>query len=203
MTVTTQFESIRLARRSDFQIIHEIITASFQQDPQLNWLLEFSSHKNKLSILARYIIEDGFNNGQIYITNDNQGIAIWKTQRKGRFSWKQIALDLDFLFKMGIRCSIRNLMSIENTNQHFPKIGPFYYLYILAVHPLAQGKGLASQLMNPVVERCNNLHIPIFLETGNRRNVDIYKRKGFQLTDIIPHGIHKTYYMRTSAIRSN
>lgn len=196
MAFKKQFGDLRLAERKDFPIIHEIITRSFQADPHLNWLLEFSPRKDKLSVLVRYVIEEAFSHGYIYMTKDNLGVAIWKTNSKEKFSFELVRRNLSFLFKMGIKCVVRNLKSLEDTNRHFPKDSDFYYLCMIGVHPQAQGKGLASKLMNPVIEMCNNLQIPIFLETGNEKNVELYTKKGFRLTDTISRGSLNTYYMK-------
>lgn len=191
-----EFDSLRLAKRKDFSVIHEILIASFQADPHVNWLLEFSSHKDKLSVLVSYVIEESLSYGHIYITEDNLGVAIWKTNKKEKFSFELLKRDVSFLFKMGIKCVVRNLKSLRDTNKHFPNDDDFYYLCMLGVHPQAQGKGLASKLMNPVIDMCRKLQIPVFLETGNERNVELYKKKGFILTDTIPRSSLNMYYMK-------
>ncbi len=192
-----EFDNLRLAKRNDFQIIHKILTTSFQADPHVNWLLESSTHKNKLSILVSYVIEEYFSHGHIYITDDDLGVAIWKTNKKEKFSFGQLKRDVSFLINMGIKCVIRNLKSLRDTNKHFPNDRDYYYLCMIGVHPQAQGNGLASKLMKPVIDMCNKLQTPIFLETGNEKNVEIYKKKGFRLTDIISRGSLNTYYMKS------
>ena len=44
--------------------------------------------------------------------------------------------------------------------------------------------------MNPMIQRMKEKSIPVFLETANPRNVDIYKKKGFKIFETLPIGDH-------------
>jgi ribosomal protein S18 acetylase RimI-like enzyme len=70
---------------------------------------------------------------------------------------------------------------------------------MIGVLPEAQGKGLASALMNPMIQRMKEKSIPLFLETANRRNVDIYKKKGFQIFETLTIGDRNLVLMSTES----
>jgi predicted acetyltransferase len=59
-----------------------------------------------------------------------------------------------------------------------------------------QGKGLASALMNPMIEDMKKKSIPVHLETANPDNVEIYKKKGFNIFHKIKLGNNTFYWMR-------
>ena len=128
----------------------------------------------------------------------NKLIIMWKNEAKERFTWNFIRRNLVFLFKMGIPCVIRNLKSKADSSRQFPKRQKYWYLYTIGVLPEAQGKGLASRLMNPVIEICKKLKTPLFLETANTHNVEIYRKKGFVVTETLAHNATKIFYMRHS-----
>ncbi|UCB43991.1 MAG: GNAT family N-acetyltransferase, partial [Dehalococcoidales bacterium] len=67
-------------------------------------------------------------------------------------------------------------------------LGPHWYLHIIGVDPAYQGQGLASRLVRPVMERIDREQMPCFVETHSGKNVDIYRRFGFEVAmeDKIP-----------------
>ena len=56
-----------------------------------------------------------------------------------------------------------------------------WYLAFLGVDPSAQGRGVAGQLLAPVLDRLDAERLPAFLETGQPRNVGYYRRFGFEV----------------------
>jgi len=82
------------------------------------------------------------------------------------------------------------------SHKHFPTNSKFYYLYMIGVLNEVQGNGLASKLMNPILKYCNSENIPVFLETANPRNVEIYKKKGFVIIDTFNEENISINYMR-------
>jgi GNAT superfamily N-acetyltransferase len=57
----------------------------------------------------------------------------------------------------------------------------FLYLWFIGVLPEGRGKGVASQLLDPVLEECKKQCLPVYLQTANAKNVPIYERKGFRV----------------------
>jgi ribosomal protein S18 acetylase RimI-like enzyme len=70
---------------------------------------------------------------------------------------------------------------------------------MIGVLPEAQGKGLASALMNPMIQRMKEKSITVFLETANQRNVDIYKKKGFKIFETLTIGDRNLVLMSTES----
>ena len=56
-----------------------------------------------------------------------------------------------------------------------------WYLYNLSVKQSAQGKGIASKLVKPMLKFCDQENISCYLETNKASNVDLYKHYGFEL----------------------
>ena len=49
--------------------------------------------------------------------------------------------------------------------------------------------------MNPMIQRMTERAIPVFLETANLRNVDIYKKKGFKTFETLAIGDRNLFLM--------
>jgi len=62
---------------------------------------------------------------------------------------------------------------------------PHYYLQGLGTDPSAQGKGLASAALAPVLARADDEQVPSYLESTKERNLPLYERHGFAVTGTI------------------
>ena len=51
---------------------------------------------------------------------------------------------------------------------------------ILGVEPDAQGQGLGSQVLRPMLDRCDSEGVPAYLESSKATNVPFYERHGFR-----------------------
>lgn len=192
----TTFTGIRPATSADRQAVIAIISSSFQGDPCFAWLLAPANHPEKVRILTTYLVDETFAKGQVYITDDRMGAALWHTNKAEPMSWSYVKRNLSLLGQLGIG-SIRRCLRMQHyKDNHFPTEGPYAYLACIGVLPQAQGKGLASRLLTPVLHQYTAQHIPVFLETANATNVGIYKQKGFSLTDTVKEDDLSIYFMR-------
>lgn len=64
---------------------------------------------------------------------------------------------------------------------------PHWYLAILGTEPAAQGRGVGSALMRPLLDRCDEDNIGAYLESSKEANIDFYARHGFKV--IGEHGL--------------
>jgi ribosomal protein S18 acetylase RimI-like enzyme len=61
--------------------------------------------------------------------------------------------------------------------------GPHWYLSGLGVEPARQRRGIASQLLAPVLRRADRDGRPCYLETSNPGTLALYERLGFRVRD--------------------
>lgn len=194
MELINNNSDFRLANTIDKPIILNILTNTFNSDPHMTWLLGKSQNKNKLEIMMNYLVDETFKKGKIYITNNNLGVALWHSENKEKLGISFIKRNLRFLIKLGFPTVIRNLKFLSISHSNFEIYSRFYYLLMIGVLPEGRGLGIASKLMNPILEHGKSKNIPIFLETANPINVEIYKKKGFAKTgSIIRDGIEISF----------
>jgi ribosomal protein S18 acetylase RimI-like enzyme len=187
---------MRKANYNDKDTVVNILTTSFMNDPHVNWLIEESRNKNKLKILIEYVFGESLNRGEIYLSDDNKAAVLWNTEKKEKFSFEFIIRNFRFLFQVGLKSTKRALKTDKIIYNFYPKKQPYCQLYLIGVLPEEQGKGLASSLMNPMIENMKTRAIPIHLETANLRNVEIYKKKGFSVINTMQFGKNSLYWMR-------
>lgn len=73
----------------------------------------------------------------------------------------------------------RGLLGVERLHPPEP---PHFYLAVLGVAPAAQGQGLGSRLLQPVLEICDTDGVPAYLESSKESNIAFYARHGFRVT---------------------
>lgn len=61
-----------------------------------------------------------------------------------------------------------------------------WYLYNLSVAKKAQGKGIASKLLRPMLDFCDDENMVAYLETSKDINVGVYRHFGFELMEEVP-----------------
>lgn len=69
-------------------------------------------------------------------------------------------------------------------DRHHPH-EPHFYLAAIGVDPAAQGRGLGSQLLQPVLDLCDEEQVPAYLESSDPANVDFYARHGFRTVEVV------------------
>ena len=190
---------MRIATPADADLIKDILLVSFKNDPHVNWLLEKSKNKSKLNVLIDYVVHQTLRKGEIYLSDDNNAVALWDFERNEKMSFHYIWRNLAFLIHIGIKSVVRIVKSEAHVHSNFRKYPRYCHLYMIGVLPEAQGKGLASALMDPMIQRMKEKSIPLFLETANPRNVDIYKRKGFKIFETLTIGDRNLFLMSTES----
>ncbi len=73
-------------------------------------------------------------------------------------------------------------MGLERKHPRRPQ---HYYLAVLGTDPAAQGIGLGSAVLRPVLDRCDSDGVGAFLESSKERNIDFYARHGFRVMEEI------------------
>lgn len=194
-----QSETVKLRKAgyADEAVVVNILCKSFENDPHIIWMLEKSSYPDKLKAIMTYTFHQTMKIGTIYLTEDETATAMWTSEKKEKLSFEFLHRNLKFLFQVGVKTVVRILTNESFTHKQYPRGEKYYHLYIIGVLPESQGKGYANLLLNPVLYEMEEKSIPVYLETANLRNVQIYLKKGFTTYKTwIKNGL-TLYYMRT------
>ena len=72
-----------------------------------------------------------------------------------------------------------------------------WYLFNLSIKKEAQGRGIASRIMRPMLDFCDDRRMPAYLETNKETNVGLYRLYGFELMseELIPNSPVTHYAM--------
>lgn len=190
--------TVRKAVAADRAKLTAAMARAFDDDPIANWFAAQDKRRARriydfMDVAYRIVSPYG----EVYTTDDLQGGAYWSPPGK----WKMGMLQQLMLLPAMIRTAgakrvfavMGGLNAIEKNHPH----DPHYYLLALGVEPDLQGRGLGTKLMAPVLEMCDRDRVPAYLESSKERNVPLYERNGFKVTEemVVPNGGPKIWLM--------
>lgn len=128
----------------------------------------------------------GLRYGQIDTTPDIAGVSIWlppgqthiTTWRYSRAGY--LPLPLFIGCKQFFTKTMRSDNLVQQVHEEIMP-GPHWYLWIVAVDPARQGKGIGAVLMRSGLQRADAQHLPCYLETYEKGNIPFCLRHGFTL----------------------
>jgi ribosomal protein S18 acetylase RimI-like enzyme len=176
---------VRRAEAADLPGLAGMLTRAFHDDPVARWacprdelrpwmLERFHGARDRQMLRA----------GEIWMSEGGESAAVWAAPDAWRSSLRD---DLDFA-RSTLRPSLLRraplvgygLLGVER--RHPPK-PPHWYLATLGTDPAAQGRGLGTAVLAPVLEECDRDGVAAYLESSKERNVDYYARFGFRVTE--------------------
>lgn len=168
------------ATRPDKTRFVEVLTAAFAEDPHANWLAGTGPGQEKrLRLIMEFAFEQGLVAREAYLSPDNNAVAIWRLGSEPPTSWRFISLYLKFVRTLGWR-RIREMGRLEKEiARQYPRDREFLQLWLLGVDPAHQGRGLSSRMLDARLAEAARQQLPVYLETSTRKNVALYRRKGF------------------------
>lgn len=192
---STRLEALQVHVRRHTTGEREQLTAvmarAFDDDPIANW---FAAQDGKRARRIYDFMDVAFRitarHDEIYTTDGILGGAYWAPPGKWKMGLlQQLALTPSVVRTATLRRVpgvMAGLNAIEKKHPHTPH----WYLLALGVEPEQQGRSIGTQLMAPVLERCDREGTPAYLESSKERNVPLYERNGFRVTEVfqVPNG---------------
>jgi len=173
---------VRPARPEDRAAIADAIGRAFFDDPVAVYLFpDESSRRSRFGRFAQIAIDSFTGHGAVHTTEPVRGAAIWQAPSPPPVGfWTQ--LRLAFTLARTTRTGFRRAARLGETmrRHHFQQ--PHWYLAVLGTIPVAQGEGVGSAMLGPVLARCDAERLPAYLESSKESNIPFYQRHGFEVT---------------------
>ena len=182
-----------LIEKKDLDRLADVAADAYRDYPLHNWLTggkyDATASKLIMQISLRTMTEDAI----IYADSEEiNGFAAWLPFG---FTGNKT---MPFLLNGGLRLILHSglgiigrLLTYESYAMNLKKEytdNYDWYLYNLSIKKDAQGKGIASKLMRPMLEFCDDERMVAYLETNKEANVGLYQHYGFELKreELIP-----------------
>ena len=182
-----------LVQEKDLDRLAEVAADAYKDYPLHNWLTNGKYDAKASKLIMQISLKTMTEDAVIYADSEEiNGFAAWLP-----FCFTG-SKTLPFLANGGISLILHSgpsiigrLLTYENYAMNLKKEytdNYDWYLYNLSIKKSAQGKGLASKLMRPMLEFCDAEKMVAYLETNKESNVGLYRHYGFDLMreELIP-----------------
>lgn len=175
---------VRESMSEDRPALARSLADAFMDDPVSKWA--GPSERLRPRMLRRFfaaMLQAKMPDGFVYSDEARTGAALWAPPGTWRTTTRQdlriaSAFAHPRLWSRGPLVA-RGLLGLERLHPPEP---PHFYLAVLGVASAAQGQGLGSRLMQPVLELCDSDGVPAYLESSKESNIAFYARHGFRVT---------------------
>ena len=182
-----------IVQKKDLDRLAEVAGDAYQDYPLHNWLTKGKYDPKASKLIMQITLKGMTEDAVIYADSEEiNGFAVWLPFG---FSGSKT---LPFLVNGGLSLILHSgpgiigrLLTYENYAMNLKKEftdNYDWYLYNLSIKKDAQGKGIASKLMRPMLGFCDDEKMVAYLETNKESNVSLYKHYGFDLKkeELIP-----------------
>jgi GNAT superfamily N-acetyltransferase len=175
-----QLPGARLAEAAD------ILARSFHDSPNFVHLFP-DARARALPRLQRACLRDALGFGHVYaatLRGEVVGVAAWLPPGAFPLSPRRqlrVLPDTASMLAASPRSTPRLLRFMAGVRRLHPA-QPYWYLEVVGVEPSAQGLGVGTRLLEPVLARADETGQRCYLETMTERNVAWYGKLGFEVS---------------------
>lgn len=178
-------EIVRLSE-SQIEAAGGLLARAFRDDPIMVYAVSDRAERERiLPDFYSRMVRFGCLAGEVYTTaGTTDGISVWLPPDVQWTRERIQAAGLHELSQIVGADAMRRYWEVvgpESVARERAANGPYWYLFLLAVEPSNQGRGLGGELMRPMLERIKSEGLPCLLETENSRNVAFYVKHGFEI----------------------
>ena len=164
----------------------QVLARAFLDDPVARWAC--APERLRPRVLERFHatrMRHMLDHEEVWTDEQLRCAALWAPPERWRTTARQDAelarclLHIRLIPRLPLVVS--GVLGIER--QHPRDRPPHWYLAVLGTDPDAQGQGLGSAVLQPVLERCDSNGVGAFLESSKKRNIDFYARHGFRVLE--------------------
>ncbi|HTW41431.1 MAG TPA: GNAT family N-acetyltransferase [Solirubrobacteraceae bacterium] len=174
---------VRRAGAQDVPALAAMLSRAFYDDPVASWA--WRPDRLRAGALERFQairLRQLLHGQEIWTTGDRLSAALWAPPGSWHMSLRETAMLAPCFWRPSLFARMPLVaLGWEKLERAHPRRPPHYYLAVLGTDPDAQGRGLGSAVLRPVLEQCDNDGIGAYLESSKERNIDFYARHGFQL----------------------
>jgi len=185
---------LHVIQKTDQKKARDVLFESFRSDPFFKYLLGDSSDDALVAgPIQEFILTIGTRYGEVYAPSQEiEGVAVWLPPHNAQITaWKSLrcgVLRMRGSFPDRLKGPVWRKMlqfsgfSDEIYERHLRF--PHWYLLAIGIADAYRGKGYATRLVNPLLDRIDRDRLPCYLETHNERNVPLYRHFGFDVIEV-------------------
>jgi len=169
---------VREASSDELERVIAVEVLAFAADPPMRFLFpDPQAYLEHFPAFAEAFGGAAFEHGTAHVAGEFSGAAMWlppgvhaDNERIGAVVAE--ALDPDIA---GDAFSVLKGMEDYHIEE------PHWYLPMIGVDPAQQGRGIGSALLRHALAKCDEDHLPAYLESSRPENIPLYERHGFRV----------------------
>jgi ribosomal protein S18 acetylase RimI-like enzyme len=176
---------VATARQADMEPLISVMVLAFAADPVARWMYrDPQRYLAYFGLFIRAFAGKAFSSGTAWCIDGNLGGALWLPPG--------VKPDEDAIATILGESVPRDVMADVHTMfgemvAYHPR-NPHWYLPTIGIEPHLHRKGLGSALLTQALSRCDQEHMPAYLESSNSANTALYRRFGFEGLGVIRAG---------------
>jgi ribosomal protein S18 acetylase RimI-like enzyme len=185
------------ARRKDKQRVVEILSAAFDTNQSVNYLVK-QDEKRRLRIrrLMAYAFEVCLDFGKVMISLDDKACAMVLFPDRKKVSLRSVCRDLGFIAMVTGFGNVGKVLKREQLINTQHADANSYYIWFIGVDPEHKGQGKGTLLLQELLKDAGRKGRPVYLETSVDMNVPWYQRAGLSVYHILDLG-YRLFFLRT------
>jgi ribosomal protein S18 acetylase RimI-like enzyme len=175
-------QAVTSAAPAEREHVVSTIVLAFVRDPIARWV--WRDPHGYLDHFPPFVDAFGgraFSSGSAHRTGDGLGAALWLPPEVRPDEDTMVAL-IERTVDAARLPTVYELF--EHMGRHHPA-EPHWYLPLIGVDPLMQGRGYGSALLQRTLEQIDQERRVAYLESTNPLNVPLYRRHGFEIAGTI------------------
>ncbi len=177
-----------IVSKKELKQLAKVAADAYKDYPLHNWFCN-EKYNEKISYKIMLVsLRTMFKDGVIYADSPElNGFCIWLPFGFTGSKTLPFLLSggISIIFRGGIKI-VKKLITFENFAMKLKQKytdNMDWYLYNLSIKQEAQGKGIASKLIKPMLTFCDLEQMVCYLETNKEKNLSLYKHYGFELME--------------------
>ena len=191
MTTNNSKLPIRVASASEDERVYAVLELAFITDPVSRWVWpDPHTYLTHFVPLARAFGGRAFEEGTAHVAGDFAGAALWLPPGVHPDEEAMGAL----MAATVPDASQAEFFGVFEQMGAYHPTEPHWYLPMIGIDPVHQGRGIGSALLARALEACDRDHLPAYLESSNPKNVPLYQKHGFEVVAELQAGRSPTIY---------
>jgi ribosomal protein S18 acetylase RimI-like enzyme len=168
----------------DLTMMSRAMARAFLDDPVFKVLFGDPVPLGRTSRFFALMADVQLHHGFVHHTPGYEAAAIWAPPEEWKMPVATIVRNAPRLLEVFGRRTVVNLGILSQMEKAHPNEA-HYYLEFIGTDPAHQGKGKGTELMEPMMDRCDREGVGAYLESSNQANLAFYHRLGFERRPVI------------------
>ncbi len=176
----------RLVTSADLDTAASVLTDAFLDDPTAKYLFPDEPVRERgMRGWFDVMVASGMRRGHTYLA-DGCAASVWAPPDTGVLDRVSGAKLLDAAERIGGADSVQRMLALGEATAASHPHEPHFYLMFVGVASAVSGTGIGPQVISPVLDMCDRMGFPAYLEATTQRAVPFYQRFGFTVMNEIP-----------------